>query len=168
MNAIDSPGFNFSLCDEHNPLWEPFAECLNEIAPEQAPFVLGDYSRNLPCTLILALRDTRVAGFLRFGMQEIGPEFGCRPLVVDGVALTEAKIHAFAVRPECRRQGVGMALQAQAIGLARTLGCHQLTSHTSRDNVANLALKLRMGFAAQPEGSDGGVSVLLYMPLQVV
>lgn len=148
---------NVELWGEAHPRWPEFVRCLEETAPEQAPFVLGEYARHLPCSLLIALFDDRVVGFLRFGVQPIGAEEGQPSLGV-----TEAKIHAFAVRPEARRQGAGTALQRAAIDLARTLGCHQLASHTGYANADNVRLKLALGFCAAP---DEGGGIRLFVPL---
>ena len=137
-------------------------QCLEQITPGQSPFVLGEYSRSLPCFLCAALQEDQVVGFLRFGVQPIGPEENCLPLALDGVLLTEAKIHAFAVREERRGQGIGTRLQEWAIQRAKELGCYQLVSHTSCENAANLHVKLSLGFAAHPENG----SVRLLMPLR--
>jgi GNAT superfamily N-acetyltransferase len=150
---------NIEVWDSGSPRWEEFLACLKEIAPEQAPFVLGDYSRHLPCTLLVALDNQRVIGFLRFGIQEIGAEERQPSL-----GLTEAKIHAFAVRPECRRRGVGTALQIAAIDQARSLGCHQLASHSSYASAENLRIKLALGFCVAVEEQGNGIR--LFMPLK--
>lgn len=157
--------FSIELWESNHPRWEEFVECLQQVAPEQAPFVLGEYSRHLPCFLGVALQDDRAVGFLRFGVQPIGPEENCLPLTLGGVVLTEAKIHAFAVREETRRQGIGTALQQWAIRRAADLGCDQLVSHTSYENAANLQVKLSLGFAAHPENGPEG-SVRFLMPLR--
>lgn len=147
--------------EQTNPRWNEFVQCLEQTAPGQSPFVLGEYSRHLPCFLCVALQDNQVVGFLRFGVQPIGPEENCLPLALDGVLLTEAKIHAFAVREERRGQGIGTRLQEWAIQRAKELGCYQLASHTSYDNAANLHVKLSLGFTAHPENQ----SVRFLMPL---
>jgi GNAT superfamily N-acetyltransferase len=154
--------FTLLELDEDHPRWPEFVQCLNWVAPEQAQFVLGQYSRDLPCYLCVALQDGEVVGFLRFGIQPIGPEAGCPPLVLDGVELTEAKIHAFAVREERREQGIGKALQSWAICRANSLGCYQIASHSRYEREANFHVKLSLGFAAQP----GNGSVQFLMPLR--
>ena len=153
--------FTIQEWDEAHPRWMEFVQCLEQTAPEQTPFVLGEYSRNLPCYLAVALKEEQVVGFLRFGIQQIGPEANCPPLILNGVALTEAKIHAFAVREEQRGQGIGTALQKWAIGRAKERGCYQLASHSSYERAANYHVKLSLGFAAQPENQ----SVYFLMPL---
>ena len=161
MEAEKTP-FILQEWDNAHSRWNEFVQCLEQAAPEQSPFVLGEYSRHLLCSLCIALQEDQVVGFLRFGIQPIGPEEQCPPLVLDGVQLTEAKIHAFAVREERRGQGIGKALQKWAIQRAKEQGCYQLVSHTSYENVANLHVKLSLGFAAHPENQ----SVRLLMPLR--
>ena len=150
---------NIEVCLEGSPRWEEFVTCLNDVAPEQAPFVLGDYARHLPCRLLIAIEGDRVVGFLRMGIQPIGAEEGQPHL-----GLAEAKIHAFGVRPESRRQGVGTALQVAAMELAASLNCHQLASHSSYDRYENLGLKLALGFCAAPDSNGSGIR--LFMPLK--
>lgn len=158
--------FTIEEWNEAHPRWAEFVACLEQAAPEQMPFVLGEYSRDLQCCLLVALQAGQVVGFLRFGIQPIGPEAGCPPLVLNGVPLTEAKIHAFAVREERRGQGIGTALQKRAIQRAKELDCYQLVSHSSYDRPANVHVKLSLGFSAQPEvHGDNPPSVYFLMPL---
>lgn len=160
---METPPFVIEEWAEEHPCWGDFLECLDRAAPEQAPFVLGEYSQGLPCHLLVALRADRVVGFLRFGVQPIGRESGCPTLLLDREALTEAKIHAFAVREESRCQGIGTSLQQHAISLARSLDCHQLASHSSYERAANCRVKLRLGFSALPEVQG---SIYFLMPLR--
>jgi len=166
-NPLDPPAFTLQEWDQAHPRWEEFVQCLEQSAPEQAPFVLGEYSRQLPCYLCVALQNDRVVGFLRFGVQPIGPEARCPPLVLNGIPLTEAKIHAFAVREECRGQGIGTALQRWVIRRAKELGCFQVASYSSYGREANYHIKLALGFGAQPEThGDDQHGVYFIMPLQ--
>jgi len=152
---------------EKHARWPEFLQCLQETAPEQVPFVLGDYARHLPCYLLVALQNNRVAGFLRFGIQPIGAEAGCPPLDLNSQILTEAKIHAFAVQAEYRNQGIGRALQKKAIKRSKELGCYQLASHTSYNNPANHHVKLSLGFSVLPEAHGDQMNLIFLMPLQV-
>lgn len=154
------PAFRIEAWDEGHPRWPEFLSCLREAAPEQASFVTGDYARRLACVCLVAFEEERIVGFLRFGVQSVGAEEG-RP----ELGITEAKIHAFAVRAEARRQGVGTALQRAAIDAARSRGCHQLASHSSYANPENLRVKLALGFCAAPD--DVGNGIRLFMPLRV-
>jgi GNAT superfamily N-acetyltransferase len=115
----------------------------------------------------VALHDQAVVGAIRIAIQPIGPEAGCPPLVLDGIPLTEAKIHVFAVHPSSRGRGIGTDLQRWAIRRARELGCYQLASYSSYGRDANHHIKLSLGFAAQPEvhgNQEQGVYFL--MPLR--
>jgi GNAT superfamily N-acetyltransferase len=155
--------------DETHPRWGEFAACIQRVAPDQAPFVFGDTYRAYPSHLLVALQAGRVVGFLRFAVQPIGPEAKCPALLLDGVSLTEAKIHAFAVSEEARRQGIGTALQKQTIRYARDLGCYQVASYSSYGRDANHHIKLSLGFAAQPEvHGDNEQGVYFLMPLRNV
>ncbi len=156
---METTTFRIEIWKEANPRWPEFVACLNEVAPEQSSFVLGDYARHLPCTLLIAEIEGRVVGFLRFGIQAIGSEEGA-----PAMGVSEAKIHAFAVHPEARRQGIGTALQRRAIERARALGCHQLASHTSYERRENVRLKLALGFCVAPDGSGSGIR--MFMPLR--
>lgn len=164
-NSMIAATFTVEEWEESHPQWADFVQCLEQTAPEQAPFVLGEYARHLPCRLIVALQKAQVVGFLRFGVQPIGAEENCSPLTLDSVLLTEAKIHAFAVREECRGHGIGTALQERAIAVARELGCHQLSSHSSYEREANCHVKLSLGFCALPERQG---SIRFLMPLHPV
>lgn len=134
-----------------HPHYLDFLNCLHETAPDQAPFVTGGYYGTLPTRLWVAKVQNQVAGFLRIVLQPIGPEAHCPPLEVKATMLIEAKIHAFAVREEFRKRGIGRALQQKAIQRAQELGCFQLSSYSPYECTANHRLKLGLGFAAQPE-----------------
>lgn len=103
--------------------------------------------------------DGTAVGLLRYVIQPIGPDQGCQQSIIDGEALTEAKILAFGTRPDRRRQGIGSALQRRAIADAAAAGCWQVRSHSAGGYRANHRLKFRLGFAFHPEvrgGDDRG------------
>ena len=153
--------------NEKHPRWQEFVACLENTAPEQAPFVFGEYYRAYQSYLLIALQLNQVVGFIRFAVQPIGPEAKCPPLCFNGVQLTEAKIHAFAVREDARNQGIGTDLQKQTIHRAKALGCYQVASYSSYGRDANYHIKLALGFAAQPEvHGDNHQGVYFIMPLQ--
>jgi GNAT superfamily N-acetyltransferase len=106
--------------------------------------------------VLVALDGESLAGFLRFVTQQIGPPDVCPPLLMNGEPLIEAKILAFGVPESYRRRGIGTRLQRAAIDLARELGCYQLRSWSLAHYTANHALKLKLGFAAQPEQRANG------------
>jgi GNAT superfamily N-acetyltransferase len=162
-------GIQYSIeeWDEKHPRWQEFVACLNAVAPEQVPFVLGEHYRAYQSHLLVALQSNQVVGFIRFAVQPIGPEAKCPTLCLNGVPLTEAKIHAFAVREDARCQGIGKELQRRTIRRAKALGCYQVASYSSYGRDANHHLKLSLGFAAQPEvHGDNHQGVYFVMPLQ--
>ena len=160
--------FSIEAWGETHPRWPAFVKCLETVAPDQAPFVFGKHYQGCPTHLFIALQCDEVVGFLRFAIQPIGPEAKCPPLALDGVQLTEAKIHAFAVREESRGQGIGTELQRQAIRRAKELGCYQVASYSSYGRRANHHLKLSLGFGAQPEvHGDNQQGVYFILPLQI-
>lgn len=157
----DTLPFVLEEWDADHSRMEEFILCMEQATPEQCQFVQGEYSRNLACYLCVALQHGKVVGFLRFGIQPIGPETRCPALTLDGMGLKEAKIHAFGVKEEQRNQGIGKALQKWAIARAKSLGCYQLVSHSAYESEANFHVKLSLGFAAQPENG----AVYFLMPL---
>jgi GNAT superfamily N-acetyltransferase len=139
---------------------------LQAVAPDQLPFVVGEYYAGYPSYLLAALEDGKIVGVIRFAVQPIGPEARCPVVCLDAMPLTEAKIHVFAVRPASRGQGIGTRLQRWVIARARGLGCHQVASYSSYDKEANYHVKLSLGFAAQPEvHGDNERGVYFLMPL---
>ena len=62
------------------------------------------------------------------------------------VVLDEVHINNVAVRPECRGQGVGLALLRYILSLGGLLGARRATLEVRRSNVAALKLYERLGF----------------------
>ena len=118
---------------------------------------------------LVALDDGAIAGFLRFVVQELGPDLDRPAVRLHGRPLVEAKVLAFGVLPPFRRRGIGRALQLAGIRRAAQLGCHQVRSHSSGANDANHQLKLSMGFGVHPivRGEDT-TGVYFVMPLRSV
>ncbi len=166
------PNFVIEEWGDDHPRLSDMIECLRAAAPEQMQFIQGSYFQTFPCYRLVALRQDqgtgtlRVAGLLQFAVLPIGPEINCPTLTLDGRTLTEAKIHAFAVHPDFRCQGIGTALQKYAIRLAPRLGCYQLASYSAYGRDANFHVKLSLGFAVQPEvHGDNEMGVYFIMPL---
>lgn len=167
MNDDAEANMIFEEWDTSHPRYSEFLQFLESVAPDQVPFVVGDYYARHPSYLAVALDDGEVAGAVRFAVQPIGPEARCPVLHLEGTALTEAKIHAFAVRPGSRDRGAGKALQKWVIARARGLGCHQVASYSCYDKEANYHVKLSLGFAAQPEvHGDNEQGAYFLMPLR--
>ena len=105
--------------------------------------------------ILVATRGETIVGFLRYVVQEIGPDMDCPPIKLEGRALTESKILAFGVPEVYRRQGIGRALQSEALRRAKDHGCHQVRSRNSGHySPASHQLKLSMGFAVHPTGDE--------------
>lgn len=115
-------------------------------------------------TLVAVMAD-RVVGFLRFAVQEIGPDADRPSLALGGEPMREAYVLAFGVADDQRRRGVGTALQNELIERATTLGCLQVRSRSAGDRAANHALKLSLGFGVHPtKDTDQGVFFVLRLP----
>lgn len=100
--------------------------------------------------VLVAQRNSEIVGFLRFVLQDIGPDTDCPAIQWKGENLREAKVIAFAVVPTQRRQGIGRKLQEALQQHAQTLGCYQIRSHSSGDNLVNHQLKLSLGYGIHP------------------
>ena len=122
---------------------------------------------HLSSHVLVAQRDSEIVGFLRFVIQEIGPDTDCPPVVWKGENLREAKVIAFGVTPSQRLQGIGRRLQEALRERAQELGCYQIRSHSSGDNVENHQLKLSLGYGVHPiiRGEDRR-GVYFILPLQ--
>ncbi len=151
---------------ESHPRWNEFVNCLEKVAPDQVPFVCGEYYKEYKSFLFVALQENEIVGFLRFAVQPIGPEAKCPTLYLEGRQLTEAKIHAFAVCKPYRGKGIGTELQRQTIRRAKELGCYQVASYSSYGRDANHHIKLSLGFGVQPEvHGNNEQGVYFIMPL---
>jgi GNAT superfamily N-acetyltransferase len=128
---------------ETHPGWPRLTELLEQ--EEQLSWVLPDGELRPDSHILVAVDADDPVGFLVFLRQEVGPPDDCPP-----TGLTEAKVLAFGVAAAHRRCGIGTALQLRALELAAELGCYQLRSVTNADNEANVAVKLRLGFAVTP------------------
>jgi GNAT superfamily N-acetyltransferase len=157
----------FEEWDAHHSRIPEFLRFLQAVAPEQVPFVVGEYYAKYTSHLLVALHAGEIAGAIRFALQPIGPEAHCPVLQHDGSQLTEAKIHVFAVRPASRCLGIGTQLQKLTICRARDFGCYQVASYSCYDKEANYHIKLSLGFAAQPEvHGDNEQGIYFLMPLR--
>ena len=100
--------------------------------------------------VLVAQRGAEIVGFLRFVIQDIGPDMDCPPVEWRRETLREAKVIAFGVLPSQRRQGVGRILQEVLRQRAQELSCYQIRSHSSGDNLENHQLKLSLGYGVHP------------------
>jgi len=100
--------------------------------------------------VLVARRGSEILGFLRFVIQDIGPDTDCPPVQWKGENLREAKVLAFGVLPAQRQQGIGRHLQEAVRQRAQELGCYQIRSHSSGDNLENHQIKLSLGYGVHP------------------
>ena len=130
-------------------LWPRFQEMVASLGPVEVNRIGLNAEHFLSSHILVALDDDPV-GYLRFVRQRIGEDED-RPIVTfNGQVLIEAKVITFAVLPEYRNQGIGRALQLEAIQLAKSIGCYQFRSRSDYSREANHHLKISMGFAIQP------------------
>ncbi len=150
--------------DTAHPQWPVLVQAVE--AQEQTDWAIFHAAFHQSSHVLVARQGEQVVGFLRFVVQEIGPDMGCPPVTFDGVALTEAKVLAFGVDPAHQRQGIGRTLQEDLLRRATAAGCYQVRSHSSGSHAANHRLKLAMGFGVHPivRGEDNQ-GVYFVMPL---
>lgn len=117
--------------------------------------------------VLVAQRGSEILGFLRFVIQDIGPDTDCPSVKWKGENLREAKVIAFGVLPSQRQQGVGRHLQEALRERAQELGCYQIRSHSSGDNLKNHQLKLSLGYGVHPIiRGDDRQGVYFILPLR--
>ena len=132
-------------------LW-PVVELLN-----QQRYVQVQEGHFRSSHVLAALVNDRPVGFLRFVVQRIGEAEGRPPVLFLGRTLFEAKIIAFGVLPQERNQGIGRALQQEAVRRAHELNCCQVRSRSDYGNDANYHLKISLGFGIQPSLENDSV-----------
>lgn len=139
------PGLAIAEWDDSQPNWSSLLPVIEGLG--QDDWVNARFPWQRTSHMLVATQGCTVVGFLRLVTQEVGADDELPPTICNGAALFEGKVMAFGVVETHRRQGIGRALQEEALRLAKRLGCHQLRSHSSGDNTANHQLKLAMGFA---------------------
>ena len=134
--------------DLQHPRWAELLELVRQL--DQNDWFTFTAEWHTSSHVLVALRRSTIAGFLRFVCQEIGPDTNCPAVQFQGQTLQEAKVLAFGVLPLHRRHGIGRALQEALRQRARALGCYQIRSHSSGDNSENHQLKLSLGYGVLP------------------
>lgn len=152
--------------DESHPRWQQLMAFVADQG--QANWLTFTAGFHISSHVLVALSAGEIVGFLRYVIQEVGPELDRPALLRDGVALIEAKVLAFAVASGQQRQGIGTTLQVHLLRLARQQGCYQIRSHSSGPHSANHELKFSLGFGVHPiirEDDDEGAYFI--MPLEL-
>ena len=145
--------------------WSELLERVNQL--DQMEWFTFTTDWHLSSHVLVAQRGSEVVGFLRFALQEIGPDADCPPVVWKGEHLREVKVIAFGVLPSQRRQRIGRKLQEALRQRAQELGCYQIRSHSSGDNLENHQLKLSLGYGVHPiVRDDDRRGVYFILPLR--
>ena len=107
-----------------------------------------------------------VVGVLRERGPEDGAIVGHAQICPDGAGSAEV---AFAVRDDLQRRGIGRALGAGVIELARRNGWERLTATTSTENVAMRHLLLDAGCVVERDRVDCGIEeIVLRVPARAM
>lgn len=117
---------------------------------DQGRYLERAYDQADESILLGGFEDGACAGFLLLLIQVIGRDAGRPPILSNDALLREGYVEAFAVRPQCRRRGIGQSLQEHAIELSRERGCYQIRSRSPMTSRENYALKLKMGYTIHP------------------
>ncbi len=131
-----------------NPRWQELVQVITE---DKQASALDSFFDQFQRYFLVALKEGNIVGYLMFVVWEMGPnDRGHKPIQLKGKTLTEAKIIAFGVKKDQRRQGIGRALQEETIKRAKAFGCYQVRSVSDDTHPENHQLKLSMGFAVEP------------------
>lgn len=110
-------GFLIREWDADHPRWRQLMAFVAESGQSDWMAFRADFHKS--SHVLVAIRDQNIVGFLRYVIQEVGPAMDRPPVLREGVAITEAKVLAFAVAQAHRRQGIGSALQTRLLQAAR-------------------------------------------------
>ena len=136
-----------------HPDWQDFVTLVKDV--NQDGWAFNPYFEQFSRYFLAAKQDGAIVGFLMFVVWDIGPhDRDHPPIQIHGKTLKEAKILAFGVKKEYRRQGIGRALQEYTIKQAKLFDCYQVRSVSSENYAENHQLKLSMGFAVEPMERD--------------
>ncbi|NOK70710.1 MAG: hypothetical protein GFH27_549357n73 [Chloroflexi bacterium AL-W] len=93
----------------NHPRWNEVVTLIERLG--QTRWVAFDAAWHISTHVLVAFTSEHVIGFLRYVIQDIGAEEAVPPITRNGTILREAKVIAFGVAPDKRRQGIGGALQ---------------------------------------------------------
>lgn len=144
-------------------LWPQFWSVVESLNQNRYIEVQADHFQ--ASYILVALVDGQPVGFLRFIRQRLGEDVPRPPIIFRGQTLYEAKIIAFGVLPAKRNQGIGRALQQEAMRRAQNLNCCQVRSRSEYGNDANFHLKISLGFGIQPSLENDSVYFVKALPI---
>ncbi len=144
------PAVVLEFWDESHPRWEEL-KALSKFLGD-SPYVFVD-DDPLDFYAAVALSPTNeIVGYHVFLIQPIGPEIGITEIKDrDGNSLQEAKIRGLHVLKAWRNRGIGTRLQKLTLEKAAELGVFQVRSRSEMSKVENYSIKLKLGFACQPD-----------------
>jgi GNAT superfamily N-acetyltransferase len=142
--------------EANHPRWYEMSELVDQL--NQTAWINFTADWHQSSHMLAALDSGQVIGFLRYVVQPIGPDENLSSFTFNGKVLLEAKVIAFGVTPDRRRQGIGRTLQEKLIQLCLSQGVYQIRSHSSLKNVENHALKTALGFGIHPFNPENGKS----------
>lgn len=159
---MDENIFRIEEWQPNQPLYGQLNTLIDQLNQRSWVAFVADW--HLSSHMLVARKEDRLVGFLRYVIQYIGVEEDQPPFTLHQEILREAKVIAFGVPIEERRQGIGRALQERLIVDSREAGLFQIRSHSSKQNLENHLLKASMGFAIHPlsvgMGKDGAYFIL--------
>ena len=91
---------------QHDGDWEQYVDVIS--GEDQVQWAFNETDERSSRHFVMAKQDGCIVGFIVYVVQEIGRSC-TSPLMVNGGALTEAKIIAFGVQEAYRRQALGGA-----------------------------------------------------------
>jgi ribosomal protein S18 acetylase RimI-like enzyme len=131
-----------------NTRWSELEKCIQELGQKRWFDTRCDF--HLSETVIVAHTPQNVIGFLRYVVQEIGPDNELPSRKLGNEVLREGKILAYGVLPSHRNRGIGTALLAQACLVGKLAELFQLRAHSSGDHQAAHRVLMRAGFGIHP------------------
>ncbi len=162
LDEVEEKPFVIEEWEPDHPLYGQVTALIEQL--DQSSWVEFVADWHLSSHMLVAYKTSKVVGFLRYVIQNIGVEEDQLPFTLNGETLREAKVIAFGVPLEERRKGIGRALQERLIKDSRKAGLFQIRSYSSEQNPQNHLLKASMGFAIDPlpvgRGKDGAYFIL--------
>lgn len=154
-NPADTPDPSWFLEEwtSSHPAWTDLQNLIAVLDQIRWSAFSADF--HLSSHFLVAHRNQAPLGYLRYVIQYLGADADWPPIQLHREPLTEAKVIAFGVAPEYRRQGIGRSLQQRMIEQAFAAGCYQVRSRSDANHIENYQLKLSMGFAVHPLDKTG-------------
>lgn len=142
--------FDIIEVDQSHILWNDLFDLALTIDKRNRNWLVDCPDHFISSHNLVAIENKNLLGFLRFSVQRLGKRERKPLIVIDNQILIEAYVETFGVSVKYRRQGIGRALQNEAMKRAKEKGCFQLRSESYYKAVENYRLKVSMGFSICP------------------